>query len=75
MSAETSSPKPDAESVTAFFVLDILTPLRKLHGIASKETWRKLRAQGLKTYKVTNLGICVRPSELKLFLDEQAIIE
>lgn len=67
--------KPDAESLTAFFVLDVLTPLRKLHNIASKETWRKLRAQGLKTYKVSGLGVCIRPSELKLYLDEASIQE
>lgn len=67
--------KPDAESLTAFFVIDALTPLRKLHNIASKETWRKLRAQGLKTYKVRGLGVCVRPTELKLFLDEASIQE
>ena len=67
--------KADAESLTAFFVLDVLTPLRKLHNIASKETWRNLRAQGLRTYKVRGLGVCIRPSELKLFLDEEAIIE
>ena len=67
--------KPDAESITAFFILDVLTPLRKLYNIASKETWRNLRAQGLKTYKVSGLGVCVRPSELKKFLDEASIVE
>lgn len=63
------------DAFVGFFVLDILIPIRRLYGIASRESFRKLRQEGLKVYKVANLGVCVRPSDLKKFLDEQAIIE
>lgn len=63
------------DALVSFFVLDILTPIRRLYGIASRETFRKLRSRGLKVYKVQDLGNCVRPSELKKFLDDTAIRE
>ena len=53
----------------SFFVMDMLVPVRKLYGVASRQTYQNFRAQGLKTYKVKGLGVCVRPSELKKFLE------
>jgi hypothetical protein len=60
----------ESEALLSFFVTDTLVPLRKLYSVASKETFRQMRSQGLKTYKLPGFGVCVRPSELKIFLDE-----
>jgi len=64
-----------ADSLLAMFVYDVLTPIRKLYPTISKETFRKFRARGLKSYKVTGLGVCLRPSEFKRFLEDNAVQE
>ena len=65
----------DIDVLMSMCVLDMLIPVRKFYKVISKETFRKFRAQGLKTYKLKGLGVCIRPSELKLFLDELSIVE
>ena len=65
----------DVDALLSMCALDMLVPMRKFYNVISKETFRKFRAQGLKTYKVRNLGVCLRPTELKLFLDELSTVE
>ena len=71
----TSEIKTEAEALLSFFVTDTLVPMRKLYGLASKETFRQFKAQGLKTYKLPGFGVCVRPTELKKFLDDLSVLQ
>jgi len=65
----------DIDVLMSMCVMDMLIPVRRFYRVISKETFRKFRAQGLKTYKLRGLGVCLRPTELKAFLDELSIVE
>lgn len=71
----TNEIKTEAESLLSFFVSDMMVPVRKLYSLSSKETFRQFKAQGLKTYKLPGFGVCIRPSELKQFLDDISVLQ
>ena len=56
----------------ALFQNNVLVPLRHLYPIASAETFRKFRQDGLPTRKISGLGVCVYPNDFKKFLDEKS---
>ena len=59
-------------ALASLVLADVLIPERKLHGVFSRTTLWKMRRDGLAVYKVPNVGTCIRPSELKQFLECQA---
>lgn len=71
----TNEIRTEAEALLSFFVSDIMVPIRKLYSLSSKETFRQFKAQGLKTYKLPGFGVCIRPSELKQFLDDISVLQ
>ena len=63
----------DFPALASLVLADVLIPERKLHGVFSRTTLWKMRREGLPVYKVPNAGTCIRPSELKSFLECRAL--
>jgi hypothetical protein len=61
---------PQSAAVELAVSLDIPVPLRVLYPLVPRATQHLLRKQGLKVITVKHMGVCVRPSELKRFMED-----
>jgi hypothetical protein len=59
-------------ALSSLMLSDVLIPERKLYDVYSRTTLWKMRNDGLPCYKVPNVGTCIRPSELKEYLECKA---
>lgn len=64
--------KPSPEALLALFMTDSLVPIRALFSIYSQSTFYKWRREGLPVYCVPGTGNCVKPTELKKFMEALA---
>ncbi len=62
----------EGEGLVAMFLADALVPIRKLQGVISRTTFHRFRKDGLDTYHVVGLGVCIRPSELIQYLNDRS---
>lgn len=68
----TKQEKPTAESLVALVALDAPIPIRAMFGVFSRSSFYKWKREGLQLLDIPGAGKCVRPSELKAFLDSHA---
>jgi len=61
-------------ALASLILADVLIPERKLWSTISRTTLWKMKRDGLPSYRVKHLGVCIRPSELKEYLGRTATV-